>query len=273
MNASKFLIMYEIDLLFYIEAVRDAEMVPESFQVPTSDTVIEFRQQSLEPEKPHAMSVIKHEDLSQDVVIIVHLLLVMLNPETGKSTHLAGKLIRSNSNWALDCLIRIWRIIEPAQASIILVSSRNRCYSAFLKALCSCLEPLSRYRYEKTEMLQAAALLSDSILYLLQSNPAEMTVDLELAICWSIYDLLAIGNKFSGILEIYQERLGTSLHSEDDRRSYVDSLSLDLQVGSAFLLELIKLMWSAGTSACLESFCWWQTPESNYAISATVIGL
>ena len=261
--------------MFYIDAVYDGEIVPESYQVPTNDTVVELYPQFLKPERLQTVSSIKHDDLSQDVVVIVHLFLIMLNPEISKPTQSPVKSTRSNSDWVLDCLTRVWRIIGPAQASIISISSRNRCYSAFLKALCSCLEPISRHRYENTEMLQAAALLSDSIFFLLQSDPEEMTLDLEIAICWSIYDLLAIGNKFSGVLEIYQERLGTSLHSEDGRRSCVDSLSLDLQVGVARLIysPWLKLIRTAGTGACLESFSWWQISESSHTISATIVGL
>ena len=219
--------------MFYVDAVQNGEIVPESFQVPTNDTIVELYRQLSVDERSQTVSSIKHDDLSQDVVVIVHLLLIMLIPEVGKPTKSPSKSLRSNSDWVLNCLTRVWRIIGPAQASIISISSRNRCYSAFLKALCSCLEPISRYRYENTEILQAAVLLSDSIFFLLQADPEEIAFDLEIAICWSIYDLLAIGNKFSGVLEIYQERLGNSLHSEDGRRSYVDSLSLDLQVGSA----------------------------------------
>ncbi|MCJ1394432.1 serine/threonine-protein kinase M1 [Xylographa bjoerkii] len=130
------------DLMFFVDAVQDGEIVPDSFQVPTNDTVMELYRQPLEPENQRTMSSIKHDDLSQDL---------------------------------------------------------------------------------------ATALLSDSIFVLLQCDPEEMTFDLEIAICWSIYDLLAIGKKFSGILEIYQEHLGSLLNSEDGRRSYVDNLSLDLQ--------------------------------------------
>ncbi|MCJ1281221.1 serine/threonine-protein kinase M1 [Xylographa opegraphella] len=217
------------DLLFYVDAVQEGEIVPESFRVPTNDTVVELYRQFLEPERPKTVSSIKHDDLSQDIVIIVHLLLILLNPEIGKPIQLPGKKMRSNSDWVLDCLTRVWRIIGPGQVPIISSSSRDRCYSAYLKALCLCLEPASRYRYESAEMLQAAALLSDFIFFLLQSEPEELSFVLEIAICWSIYDLLAVGNRFSRVLEIYQERLGASILPEDGRRSYVDSRSLDLQ--------------------------------------------
>ena len=200
--------------------------------MPTNDTVMEVYGQPLASESSPTVSGIRYHDPLQSAVTIVHLLII-LTSDTGRSTCSVGKLSRLRSGWILDCLKRVWRIIGTAQDPNTSNTTRIKCYSAFLKVLCLCLQPISQCKYEDTEILQATTLLSDFIHFILLSNSEEMDFDLETAICWSIYDFLAVGNKSRGILQIYEEHLGSLLHSEDEQRSYVESLGLDLQVGSA----------------------------------------
>lgn len=198
--------------------------------MPTDETVNEVHAQQLPQRDTQISPSIRHDDSSRNVVTIINLILVLLSPKNGEVPDSGSRLVKSNLGWVLDCLARVWEFMGPGEQVLVSRTVKDHCYSPFLKALCMCLQPASPSKCESIESISAAVLVCRSIEFFLQLDPEGMTSDLEIAICWSIYDLLAVGNRCGRVLEIYQEHLGSVLQLEDEPQSWLDSLSYDLQV-------------------------------------------
>ena len=132
--------------------------------------------------------------------------------------------------WIINCLTRVWQILEQDDDHVISKASKTSCFPPFLKALRTCLRPLNITKFYALESAQATTLLCQSISYFLRPLFEDMSSDLEREVCWSMGYLLSQGQKLPGVLQVYNEHLGTSLQATNGPCSRMEKFGDDLQV-------------------------------------------
>lgn len=138
--------------------------------------------------------------------------------------------MRPDLEWILNCLTRIWQILEPGDNPAVSNSSRKGCYPHFLKALRTCLPPSKTVKSDTFESVQAAMLMCQAISCFLHPTFEDMSSDLEHEVCWSVSVLLSVGNKLPSVLQAYNEHLGPLLQAVDGPCSRMEKFEDDLQV-------------------------------------------
>ena len=216
-----------LDLLNFIEASQLGKGDIDPYRVPTNDTIGEVSHHELPNINDQAMSRIYHEDLSVDAYIVVSLILVILTAKSGSTRPSISTSADSSLTWTVDCLIRIWYCVKPAEESLFSSLARGKSYPILLRALRMC---LGLVKADSIESAQVAILLCQCTTSFLQSDFEELSLDLENEICWSVYELLSTGSKSPSILTVYREYLSVFLHAEDDPYRRIGNFHADLQV-------------------------------------------
>ena len=230
----RLLLTYVPDLLLFVETYQADGTSFDAYRVPTDETVAEVCPQASHQsgnDDPQATSHIKHIDPSRDISIIVNILL-MICTNHGDSTQMRSNPTKPDFEWVIDCLTRTWQILEPTNEQIISQASKRTCYSPFLNALRVCLPSSRLVKRDTLESVQAAALLCQSISCILHYSFEDLSSDLQNTICWSVNELLSLGNKFPLVLQVYNEYLGFSLQAIDEPCSRMELYGDDLQVST-----------------------------------------
>lgn len=220
------------DLLLFVEIYHDEGTTVDTYRVPSHETVADVSPQVVYQSRnndPQATSLIIHSDCSRDVSIILNIL-VMLSTTSNNSMRSRSNPMRPDLEWILNCLTRIWQILEPGDNPIVSNPSRKGCYFHFLKALRTCLLPSKIVKADAFESVQAAMLICQAISCFLHPTFEDMSADLENEICWSLSDLLSVGNKLPSVLQAYNEHLGSLLQAVDGPCSRMENFEDDLQV-------------------------------------------
>lgn len=191
-------------------------------------------------------SRISHSDPSRDMSSVVTVL-AMLCSLLSDSARVRSNSMRPNFEWIINCLTRVWQILEPADDQIISKATRRSCFSSFLKALRTCLVPSRLVKFDVFESVQAATLVCQSICHFLHPLFEDMSSDLEREICRSMGDLLSCGKKLPPVLQVYNEHLGPSLEAVDGPCSRMENFGDDLQVciGSSIIVfsDSVSVLW------------------------------
>jgi hypothetical protein len=221
-----------LDLLLFVEIYYNEGLTVETYRVPSHETVAEVSPQVLYQSRnddPQATSLISHSDRSRDVSVILSIL-VMLCTFSNNSMRSRSNPMRPDWEWVLNCLTRFWQILEPGDNPVVSKPSRKVCYFQFLKALRTCLLPSKIVKSDAFESVQAAMLICQAISCFLHPTFEDMSADLENEICWSVSDLLSLGNKLPSVLQAYNEHLGSFLLAVDGPCSRMENFEDDLQV-------------------------------------------
>lgn len=215
------------ELLLFLESPVIAPQIidsPPEVLVPPSDLLLAMWSEpsQIEHLRKHCQTSIQNH--SQAVLLVLRLLVVRAKFPQHRSTTTQAL------SWTLDCLVRVWAVIDSWTLIISLRTSFLDVVVPYFQGLRALFSDICTIGQQTVLVLKAASLFSRSIAGLLQVCLRESNRAVEHALCSSLLDLLRLCRASRTIYNVIDEHTLPLLQELVGQQVQFHCLSHDLQV-------------------------------------------